>query len=113
MGRISIVLLATAAFFTTVSCKEKVDCEKMKEKLMTCMMDNYKVLNPKGRPLDDPKYAGDKKKAMADYAGIIDKEFIEKCTSTGGKDERAAKINKCLSQKDCKDVHSCLKSVLN
>ena len=93
-------------------CKEKVDCTKMQSRLTKCMPDNYKALNKNGRNLSDPKFKKDANEVAAKYAKLIDKHYADVCKAIDGKDKRAKKINKCLEQNSCTDVHACLKHVL-
>jgi len=97
-------------------CKEEVNCEKLKSRLTKCMIANYKVINKqretKGRDLSKEKFIEDRNKVSAKYAAIIDEYFYEKCKAASGRDSRAKKINKCLEEKECHNVHRCLKAVL-
>ena len=113
MRKSVVTLLFALSTVTFVSgCKPKVDCEKLKERLTGCMVENYKAVNPKGRDIEKKEFLDDRNKLAAKYTEIIDEQIIKKCEANGGKDVRAAKINKCLKQKTCQQVHACLKAVL-
>ncbi len=112
MGRFPLVLLgAMAALSLLPACKEKVDCKKMQSRLTTCMHDNYVALNKAGRDLKDPRFKKDANDVAARYTKLIDKHYFDVCESIGGRERRAKKVNTCLSQASCSDVHACLKEV--
>ena len=106
------LLLIFPVLAVSSGCKPKVDCNKLEERLTSCMVENYKALNKKGRDIEKPEYLADRNKLAAKYTEIIDKEIVSKCKAAGGKDVRASKINKCLKFKSCLKVHACLKHVL-
>ncbi|MDA3862976.1 MAG: hypothetical protein PF689_03820, partial [Deltaproteobacteria bacterium] len=110
-------LALSILFLSMQGCKKEVDCEKLKSRLTKCMISNYKVINKtrkekKGRDLSNEKFIEDRNKVSAKYAAIIDDYFYEKCKAASGRDSRAQKINKCLKEKECHNVHLCLKAVL-
>ncbi|MBN2725335.1 MAG: hypothetical protein JXR95_14820 [Deltaproteobacteria bacterium] len=112
MGRTVVCCILGITLMGGSACKEKVDCEKLKQRLTSCMMDNYSKVNPSGRPLEKKEFAADKKSTAASYAEAIDSFFVEKCSASSGRDSRAKNINKCLEASSCVDVHACLKTVL-
>jgi hypothetical protein len=109
MWRLLLVISISTMLF---SCKETVDCEKLEKKLSNCMMENYKNVNKKGRPLDDKKYSQDKSDLSAKYLKAIEDNFVKECKTNKGRDSRATKINKCLKETSCAAIENCLKSVL-
>ena len=106
-----IILSFVAPMF--MGCKEKVDCDKLETRLITCMEENYKAANPAGCPLNAPECEKIRTDLMAKYAALVDKEFVAPCKAKSGRDSRAKKINACLDQKGCGDVQACLKEVAN
>jgi hypothetical protein len=92
-------------------CKPKVDCDRLETRLITCLKENYKTFNPTGCPAGAEECVKVMEKLTTDYAKIVDSEIVGPCKAKSGRDSRSAKINKCLEQKECKDVHACLKEV--
>ncbi|MBU1239353.1 hypothetical protein KJ865_06555 [Myxococcota bacterium] len=83
----------------------------MQSRLTTCMHENYTMLNKQGRNLKDPRFKKDANNIAAKYTKIIDKYYYDVCETIGGKEKRAKKINTCIAQDSCTDVHACLKQV--
>lgn len=112
MRRILILSMAFSQALILVSgCKPKVDCDKLETRLIACMKDNYKALNPQGCPAEAEECAKTHEKLTADFARLVDQELVGPCKAKDGRDPRASKINKCLELKDCKELHACLKEV--
>ncbi len=110
MGRFAWLFVTPVFVFGTLSgCKPKVDCDKLETRLISCLKDNTRTLNPSGCPEDVPECKEIREKLTADYARLVDKEIVGPCRAASGRDSRAARINECLDRKECKEVHACLK----
>jgi len=101
----------TILFPLAFGCKPKVDCDKLETRLITCLKENYKTYNPTGCPAEAEECVKVMEKLTADYAKLVDQEIVAPCKAKSGRDSHSSKINQCLEQKDCKDVHACLKEV--
>jgi len=106
---LTISMAFSLALPLAFGCKPKVDCDKLETRLISCMRENYKVLNPKGCPAEAEECAKTMEKLTADYAKLVDSEIVGPCRAKDGRDSRASRINQCLDQNGCKEVHDCLK----
>lgn len=81
---------------TLFSCQEKVDCQKLEERVTGCEKEFHKRLNPE-KPYNSKR-----------LHELVHSKLTKSCKNRGGKVGDASKINGCLKRTTCAAFVDCI-----